>query len=96
MCFPFLLRVLFQGTREGKGAQDTTLKKSREGGSILLAKKGYKCPVRLFPHGSLKKTLKRKGKHTKTNSYPLKEKKPSWFYEEGIPNLGYAFKIEDP
>ena len=36
VCFPFLLRVLFQGTREGKGAQDTTLKKTREGGSILL------------------------------------------------------------
>ena len=29
---------------------------------------GY-YPVRLFPHGSLKRTLKRKGKHTKTNFF---------------------------
>ena len=34
VCFPFLLRVLFQGTREGSCAQDTTLKRTlkRKGG----------------------------------------------------------------
>ena len=43
---------------------------SREGG------KSY--PVRLFPHGSLKKTLKRKGKHTSlipsNPSFKIKDK----------------------
>ena len=54
--------------------------------------------MRLFPHGSLKKTLKRKGKHTKTNSYPLKEKKlPSRESTKKIrdtKSLGYQKKKE--
>ena len=36
---------------------------------VRETREGKSYPVRLFPHGSLKKTLKRKGKHTKTNSY---------------------------
>ena len=60
----FCLRTFYLFLR----IRDTTLKRTREGGSLC-----FLCPVRSFPHGSLKRTLKRKGKHTKTNSYPLKE-----------------------
>ena len=74
--FPFLAQLLVSllvslgllyPLKEGE--KKRTLKRKGKHTSLVPSKKGYKCPVRLFPHGSLKKTLKRKGKHTKTNFF---------------------------
>ena len=77
----FCLRTFYLFLR----IRDTTLKRTREGGSLC-----FLCPVRSFPHGSLKRTLKRKGKHTKTNSFPFPREGSSPFSFKGLLGLFFS------